>query len=609
MDTSSIADSDGLTNVAYKYQWLADDGNSVTDISGATDSTYTLAAADAGLAVKEVTFIDDADHEETLTSSATAEVTAAAPTDPPGSPRSLTATANPDGTVTLSWDGPDADTVRGYQILRRRPRAGEPTLLVHVNDTGSAATEYTDHDVTPGLRHAYRVKAINAAGLSSRSNYVNVTPTQAADPAQNNPATGRPAINGTAEVGETLTANTASIADADGLTNVAYSYQWLASDGNSVIEISGGTDSTYTLAAADAGTTIKVKVSFTDDASNEEALTSSATDTVSFAVQQQTANNPATGAPRINGTAEVGETLTVDTSSIADSDGLTNVAYRYQWLADDGNSVTEISGATDSTYTLAAADAGLAVKVTVTFIDDADHEETLTSSATAAVTAAAPTDRPGSPRSLTATANPDGTVTLSWDGPDADTVRGYQILRRRPWAGEPTLLVHVNDTGSAATEYTDHDVTPGLRHAYRVKAINAAGLSSRSNYVNVTPTQAVDPAQDSPATGRPAISGTAEVGETLTANTASIADADGLTNVAYSYQWIISDGGSDLDITSATDSTYTLVAADKGLAIKVKVSFTDDAGNEQRLTSTATGRVAARVAGEHRGNLRRSSGG
>ena len=68
------------------------------------------------------------------------------------------------------------DSVTGYQILRRRPREGEKTLLVHVNDTGSTATEYTDNDVTPDMGHAYRVKAINAEGLSRRSNFVNATP-------------------------------------------------------------------------------------------------------------------------------------------------------------------------------------------------------------------------------------------------------------------------------------------------------------------------------------------------------------------------------------------------------------------------------------------------
>ena len=106
---------------------------------------------------------------------------------------------------------------------------------------------------------------------------------------------------------------------------------------------------TYTLADTDEGKAIKVEVSFTDDADNEETLTSAATDAVAAA--PPTPNSPATGAPTINGTAQVGETLTANTSGIADADGLGNVQYEYQWLADDA----EISGgATNATYTLAS---------------------------------------------------------------------------------------------------------------------------------------------------------------------------------------------------------------------------------------------------------------
>ena len=47
-------------------------------------------------------------------------------------------------------------------------------------------------------------------------------------PLQNSAATGAPAITGTAQVGQTLTAGTTGISDSDGLTNVDYSYQWLA---------------------------------------------------------------------------------------------------------------------------------------------------------------------------------------------------------------------------------------------------------------------------------------------------------------------------------------------------------------------------------------------
>ena len=96
------------------------------------------------------------------------------------------------------------------------------------------------------------------------------------------------------------------------------------------------------------------------------------------------------------------------------------------------------------------------------------------------------------------------------------------------------------------------------------------------------------PAQqaNSPATGAPSISGTARVGEKLTAGTAGIGDADGLANVTYSYQWIRNDGSTDIE--NATDSSYTLAAEDEGQTIRVKVSFTDDADNTETLTSAAT---------------------
>ena len=146
------------------------------------------------------------------------------------------------------------------------------------------------------------------------------TATVAARP--NSAATGAPTISGTAQVGEPLTAETSRIADADGLTKVSYSYQWVANDGTSDTDITGGADSTHTLVSGDEGKTIKVRVSFTDDAGFDETLTSVATEAVGFAVQQQIANSAATGAPTISGTAQVGEPLTAETSGIADADGL-----------------------------------------------------------------------------------------------------------------------------------------------------------------------------------------------------------------------------------------------------------------------------------------------
>ena len=153
-------------------------------------------------------------------------------------------------------------------------------------------------------------------------------------------------------------------------------------------DISGATSGAYTLVAADEGRTIKVKVSFTDDASNPEMRTSAATATV---VAAMATNTPATGAPTITGTAQVDETLTAVTTGIMDdADGLTSPTYTYQWIRVDGGTDADIAGATSSTYTLVAADEGTTIKVRVSFEDDDGNPETLTSAETAVVTAAAP---------------------------------------------------------------------------------------------------------------------------------------------------------------------------------------------------------------------------
>ena len=101
------------------------------------------------------------------------------------------------------------------------------------------------------------------------------------------------------------------------------------------------------------------------------------------------------------------------------------------------------------------------------------------------------------------------------------------------------------------------------------------------------------PQQNSTATGAPTISGTAQVGETLTAGTTAISDADGLDDDTFDYQWIANDGAADAEISGATGSSYTLVDADEGKAIMVRVSFTDEAGNDESLTSAATDTVQA----------------
>ena len=584
-ETSSIADADGLTNAAFAYQWIRSDGTTDTDISGETGSTYTPVSDGEGKTIKvRVSFTDDEGNDEALTSTATAAVEAA-----------LTAELQ---NVPGSHDGSGTFT---FRILFSEPvTAGFSALKQHSFEITNAtikraqrmdgrndlrkfkvqpSSDSTVVLVLPATQDCADEGAICTSGGKRLSTRLEITVPGPA-PA-NSAATGAPTISGTLEVGQTLTASTSGISDTDGVSNASFSYQWLADD----TEISGATGSTYTLGDADEGKPIKVRASFTDDGGNEETLTSTAT-----AAVQPRPNRPATGAPTITGTAQVGETLTAGTSAISDADGLTNVTFNYQWLADDA----EISGATGSTYTLTDAEEGKAIKVRVSFTDDAGNDETLASAATGAVSPAdqqqeeqeqppEPTDRT---HNLTATVDA-GTVVLNWNAPDDSSgVTMYRILRHRPEEGESEPLVYVEYTHSTATNYTDTAVEAGTLYVYSVQAADFLGYVGEAS--NPASVRVPDP--NSPAAGVPTISGTAQVGETLTADTSGISDADGLTNASFSYQWL----SDDANISGATGSTYTLVDTDKGKAVKVRVSFTDDEGNDETLTSTATAAVEAR---------------
>ena len=98
---------------------------------------------------------------------------------------------------------------------------------------------------------------------------------------------------------------------------------------------------------------------------------------------------------------------------------------------------------------------------------------------------------------------------------------------------------------------------------------------------------------NTPATGNPFITGTPQVGQSLFVAVYDAVDPDGTSNIVVSYQWIRVDGATETDITGATTANYTPVADDVGKQLKARLSFTDDLGNPESLTSAATQAVLA----------------
>ena len=121
-------------------------------------------------------------------------------------------------------------------------------------------------------------------------------------------------------------------------------------------------------------------------------------------------NNPATGTPTLIGPLQVGEVARVDTSSIADPDGLTNPSFSYTWFADGGffRALTFINE-----YPVAPYDAGLTIEVQVHFEDDNGNSESLDVQATSPVAAVAP----DAPPDLSGSLGDPGELDLSWSTP------------------------------------------------------------------------------------------------------------------------------------------------------------------------------------------------
>ena len=564
--TTGIADANGLTTPGYTYQWIRVNGTEA-DIAAENSITYTLVDADLGTTLKvRVSFTDDASNSETLTSAATATV-GAGNTAATGAP-TITGTAEVGETLTASTTGiADANglTTPGYTYQWIRVNGTEADIAAENSITYTLVD--ADLGTTLKVRVSFTDDASNSETLTSAAT--------ATVGAGNTAATGAPTITGTAEVGETLTASTTGIADANGLTTPGYTYQWIRVNGTEA-DIAGENSITYTLVDADLGTTLKVRVSFTDDASNSETLTSAATATVGAG------NTAATGAPTITGTAEVGETLTASTTGIADANGLTTPGYTYQWIRVNGTEA-DIAGENSITYTLVDADLGTTLKVRVSFTDDASNSETLTSAATATV-GAGNTAATGAP-TITGTAEVGETLTASTTGiADANglTTPGYTYQWIRVNGTEADIA------GENSSTYTLVDADLGTTLKVRVSFTDDA---SNSETLTSAATATVGAGNTAP-TGAPTITGTAEVGETLTASTTGIADANGLTTPGYTYQWIRVNG-TEADIAGENSITYTLVDADLGTTLKVRVSFTDDASNSETLTSAATATVGA----------------
>ncbi|MFL2493822.1 MAG: beta strand repeat-containing protein, partial [Candidatus Thalassarchaeum sp.] len=577
-----------------------------TDNSDGTASfTGTPLEAHVGSSSVTITAADSA-----TSTAQTFTLTVANTNDDPTGSLSITGTAQEDEVLGIAQLLADEDGLGtfSYQWKRDGTAVSGATGLTYTlgqSDVGSAITitiSYTDgHDTA---------ESVTSAATSSVQN-INDASTVA--------------ISGTATEDQTLTA---TVTDEDGATGTI-TYEWRR-DGTA---ISGATASTHLLTQTDVGTAISVYVSFTDDYSNGETATSSATSAVA------NVNDNPTGTVTITGTATEDQTLTAS-DTLADEDGLGSITYTWS------------NGATGSSIVLGQTDVGNAITVTAAYTDGQSTAESVASSATSAVAnvndsptgAVTITGTPTEDQTLTASnnlADEDGmgTVSYAWsngatgssivlgqsDVGSAITVTASytdgQLTAESVASSATAAVANVNDAGSGLSLASDGDVsdpdeddtlsvtgtlsdedgctgtTCALTYAWstgETSSTIALGQShvgetisvtltysddqSETNTITLTATSDVDNVNDSP-TGAVTITGTPTEDQTLTASD-TLADEDGIGAITYTWS------------TGATGSSIVLGQSDVGNAISVTAAYQDSQGTSESVASSATAAVA-----------------
>jgi hypothetical protein len=347
----SKGDWSGTGPITFAYQWVRCDSNGAncSDIANATDSWRDLTATDVGTRLKVRVTATNAAGSTSAETALTTVVAAAAPqaTQAPNTSGTAADGSNIQLDDVGRWTGTQPFTY-AYQWVRCD---ADGTNCADIPGSTAYRRSLTSADV--GKRIKARVTATNSAG--SGTNESGLSPVVVPIVPKNDSP---PTISGTATDGQGMTL---SKGNWSGTTPQTYAYQWVACDstGAGCQDIAGATSSYRVNTSSDVGKRLKVRVTATNAAGNTVAETA----LTSVIAAAPPAN---TSPPLFDGTAQVGQYLTLSTAG--NWTGTRPFTWDYQWqrCASDGSNCQNISGATAYRYKLTAADRGSTVRAKVT---------------------------------------------------------------------------------------------------------------------------------------------------------------------------------------------------------------------------------------------------
>ena len=268
-------------------------------------------------------------------------------------PPTITGTATKGETLvagTGTWSG-TAPISFAFE-WRRCDDAGADCATI----AGATGTTYVLGDADVGRRMRVLVTASNGEGVASALSDATALVAAGGVPAN----TGEPSISGSPVEGQRLTGTTGTWT---GTQPISFGYQWVrcpssggAPDGGNCTFIQGATTNAYTLAAADVGARMRVRVAAANTAGTQ-TVASNATSVV------QSGRAPVnTKQPSVTGTWVEGSTVSLDRGTWTNA-----TSFSHQWLRCNsaGGSCAAIAGAIGTTYRLTASDVGRKIRANV----------------------------------------------------------------------------------------------------------------------------------------------------------------------------------------------------------------------------------------------------
>ena len=269
--------------------------------------------------------------------------------------------------------------------------------------------------------------------------------------------------------------------------------------------------------------------------------------------------------------------LIIDLSSVTDSDGMGSVSVQWQ-ISSDNKKWTNISGATNQSFTPREIHVGNRLRVAISYVDGQGNLEPLISPPSTPVRNV--NDKPtGSARLIGSPVEDSALVVDTSSIADEDGIGGFDIIWQRSsskssWEAYPTAQNEV-------LRLTQNQV--GYSYRAVVSYVDSHGTRE---VLYTSPSETIDNLDD-PVQGEVTIIGEPKEGITLRALSDSLSDEDGIASISIGWE-TSKDGRNWVGLNSLSGPVLKLNQSLVGSQIRARVAVVDNFGIETNLYSQAT---------------------